>query len=140
MDVEFAYYNLTLQELVFDMGEGSIRGSPERHRRCSMLAVRGGEGLTRSAGPSSCKQSLCVVPQQAGMLPAGKEIHWIEWGVGGGASQDGMTPVRTALEAAYWPYWGIYRYSPERDPWTNPEVQAYLLHYINATSAYLLQV
>jgi hypothetical protein len=73
-------------------------------------------------------------------LGAGKEIHWIEWGLGGGASQDGRTPARTALEAAYWPYWGIFRYSPQADPWSNPEVQGYLLHYINATSAYLLQV
>lgn len=53
MDVEFAYYNLTLCELVDE----------------------------------------------------GKEVHWIEWGVGGGASQNGDTPAKTGQEAAYYPYW-----------------------------------
>lgn len=72
---------------------------------------------------------------------AGKEIHWIEWGIGGGASQNGDTPAATALEAAYFPYWGIWGpYNASRDPWQNPDVRAYMHHYVNMTSQYLLQV
>jgi hypothetical protein len=71
----------------------------------------------------------------------GKEIHWIEWGIGGGASQNGDTPAATALEAAYYPYWGIWGpYNASRDPWQNPDVRAYMHHYVNMTSQYLLQV
>jgi hypothetical protein len=89
MDIEFAYYGLTLHELV-DMG---------------------------------------------------KEIVWIEWGVGGGASQNGNTPAETGLEAAYFPFWGVFGpYDVSKDPWKNAPVQEYLHHYVNQTSAYLLQV
>ncbi|KAI3426387.1 hypothetical protein D9Q98_008758 [Chlorella vulgaris] len=88
MDIEFAYYGLTLHELV-DMG---------------------------------------------------KEIVWIEWGVGGGASQNGNTPAETGLEAAYFPFWGVFGpYDVSKDPWKNASVQEYLHHYVNQTSAYLLQ-
>ena len=41
-------------------------------------------------------------------LPPGKEIHFIEFGVGGGTSQAGDTPARTASEAAWYPYFGIF--------------------------------
>lgn len=39
---------------------------------------------------------------------SGKEIHFIEFGVGGGITQEGTEPARTAAEAAYYPYFGIF--------------------------------
>ncbi|PSC70429.1 acetyltransferase, partial [Micractinium conductrix] len=39
------------------------------------------------------------------LYDSGKEIHWIEWGIGGGISQNGDTPAKTAIEAANYPYW-----------------------------------
>ena len=44
----------------------------------------------------------------------GKEIHFIEFGVGGGVNQQGTQKATTAAEAAYYPFFGIYgsyRYS-----------------------------
>ncbi|KAL4423381.1 hypothetical protein ABPG77_004312 [Micractinium sp. CCAP 211/92] len=89
MDDEFAYYNLTLRELVTDLG---------------------------------------------------KQIHWIEWGIGGGISQNGDTPATTALQAAQYPFWGVWGpYNASRDPWADPGVRDYMLYYVNQTSNYLLQ-
>lgn len=76
-----------------------------------------------------------------GRTCAGKEIHWIEWGVGGGAGQNGDIPATTALEAARYPFWGIWGpYNVSRDPWQVPDVRDYMHHYVNMTSQYLLQV
>lgn len=36
---------------------------------------------------------------------AGVSIEFIEFGIGGGTSQDGDQKATTALEAAYWPFW-----------------------------------
>lgn len=89
MDVEFAFYNLTLRELVTDYG---------------------------------------------------KQIHWIEWGIGGGISQNGDTPATTALQAAQYPFWGIWGpYNASRNPWADPAVRDYMLYYVNQNSQYLLQ-
>ena len=93
MDVEFAYYNLTLREL-------QAHGA-----RCSGRA------------PLACA-TLPTSPY------AGVEIHWIEWGVGGGISQSGDQPAQTALQAAYYPFWGAQAaaaaagVAPGR-PWTH---------------------
>lgn len=76
----------------------------------------------------------------------GKEIHWIEFGIGGGDSQNGDRIATDPLQAAYYPYFGIGgRYTRALDPWTTyaPEqpnaVRDYMHHYYNATSQYLLQ-
>lgn len=59
--------------------------------------------------------------------PAGKEIHWIEWGIGGGMAQTGDQPANNASAAAWWPYFGIFGpYNASRDPWRNPEVRDYM--------------
>ncbi|KAI7835519.1 hypothetical protein COHA_010593 [Chlorella ohadii] len=74
------------------------------------------------------------------LVDMGKEIHWIEWGIGGGVAQTGDQPARTALEAAHTPYFGVQSpYNASRDPWRIPEVRDYMRYYINQTSEYLLQ-
>lgn len=38
----------------------------------------------------------------------GKEIHFVEFGIGGGTNQAGVGVARTAEQAAYYPFYGIY--------------------------------
>ena len=55
----------------------------------------------------------------------GKELHWTEYGVGGGTCQGGNCVARTAADASYYPFYGIWGpYRPETDPW---KLQARLL-------------
>ncbi len=68
----------------------------------------------------------------------GKELWWNEYGVGGGASQDGNTPARTAVQAAATPFFGVFGgYVKARDPWQTPEVKAYNHFFYRQTLAYL---
>lgn len=46
-----------------------------------------------------------AVPQER-LCPAGKEVHWVEFGVGGGTSPTGDRKAATAQEAAYTPFFG----------------------------------
>ncbi|PRW45181.1 hypothetical protein C2E21_6228 [Chlorella sorokiniana] len=74
------------------------------------------------------------------LVDMGKEIHWIEWGIGGGVAQTGDQPARTALGAAHTPYFGVQSpYNKSRDPWQIPEVRDYMRYFVNQTSEYLLQ-
>ena len=48
---------------------------------------------------------------------AGTELHYSEYGVGGGTSQSGDVPAKTAKEAAYTPFFGIAgQYTCAKDP------------------------
>ena len=44
------------------------------------------------------------------LLAAGKQVHWIEFGVGGGTSPTGDTKATTALSAAGTPFFGGSRH------------------------------
>ena len=146
MDVELAYYNLTLRELL-DMGGLAACGAPPaacppRLPPVPRLACRPGPDASSPPSPASLLSSACSPAfSPLLLLCPGKEIHWIEWGIGGGATNNGDTPAATALEAAYYPYWGVWgAYNVSRDPWQTPAVRDYMRHYIQQTSSYLLQV
>ena len=71
------------------------------------------------------------------------KIHYSEYGVGGGTSQNGDVPAKTGDEAAYTPFFGIAgSYSCEKDPFgmcnlNEPNtVRDYRRRYYNMTSTY----
>ena len=43
----------------------------------------------------------------AALAARGAGVRFAEFGVGGGAAQDGATPAKTAAEAAYFPFFGL---------------------------------
>lgn len=49
----------------------------------------------------SCFSAMANMP-----CPLAASVRWIEWGIGGGVSQTGDQPAKTALEAAHTPYFG----------------------------------
>ncbi len=68
----------------------------------------------------------------------GKELFWNEYGVGGGSSQDGNTPAKTAAQAASTPFFGVFgAYTRARDPWQTPEVRNYNHYFYRKTLEYL---
>lgn len=68
----------------------------------------------------------------------GKELFWNEYGVGGGSSQDGNTPAKTAVQAAATPFFGVFgAYTRARDPWQTPEVRNYNHYFYRKTLEYL---
>ena len=38
----------------------------------------------------------------------GKELHWTEYGVGGGTCQTGDCVAETAADASYYPFYGVF--------------------------------
>ncbi|KAL4438699.1 hypothetical protein ABPG77_006303 [Micractinium sp. CCAP 211/92] len=81
-----------------------------------------------------------------GLLAAGKEIHWSEFGVGGGTSPQGDQKAATAEEAAYTPFFGMSgAYTRAKDPFilydlSQPSpVRDYARYFYNQTAAYLRQ-
>lgn len=53
----------------------------------------------------------------------GLELHYSEFGLGGGQSPTGRTPARTADQVARTPFYGVNGpYRKSADPWQNPEV------------------
>ncbi|KAL4440114.1 hypothetical protein ABPG75_003115 [Micractinium tetrahymenae] len=80
------------------------------------------------------------------LLAAGKEIHWSEFGVGGGTSPQGDKKATTAEEAAYTPFFGMSgAYTRAKDPFilydlSQPSpVRDYARYFYNQTAAYLRQ-
>ena len=76
----------------------------------------------------------------------GTKIHFAEFGVGGGTSQNGDKMATTAAEAAYTPFFGISgRYGCDKDPFrmcylNEPSpVRDYRRYYYSAASEYLKQ-
>jgi hypothetical protein len=77
---------------------------------------------------------------------AGTELHYSEYGVGGGTSQNGDVPAKTAEEAAYTPFFGIGgTYSCSKDPFQmcspdvpNP-VRDYRRYYYKKSAEYFKQ-
>ena len=78
------------------------------------------------------------VMRDAAGCAQGKELWWNEYGVGGGASQDGNTPAKTAEQAAATPFFGVFGgYVKARDPWQTPQVKDYNHYFYRQTLAYL---
>ncbi len=72
------------------------------------------------------------------MRAQGKELWWNEFGVGGGASQNGGVPAKTAAQAAATPFFGVFgAYQKARDPWQTPAVKDYNHYFYRQTLAYL---
>jgi hypothetical protein len=38
----------------------------------------------------------------------GKEVHWTEYGVGGGTCQTGNCVAETAADTSYYPFYGVF--------------------------------
>ena len=80
------------------------------------------------------------------LTAAGTELHYSEYGVGGGISQSGDKPAKTAEEAAYTPFFGIGgTYSCSKDPFDmchpnipNP-VRDYRRYYYQKSAEYFQQ-
>lgn len=69
----------------------------------------------------------------------GKKLFWMEYGVGGGISQDGSTVARSAAEAAATPFFGIFGpYNSSRDPFANAAVRGYRNYFFGQTINYLV--
>ena len=68
---------------------------------------------------AACTMSLqdILVSFEEGMHAQGKELWWNEYGVGGGASQNGNVPAKTAAQAAATPFFGVFgAYQKARRP------------------------
>lgn len=76
-------------------------------------------------------------------MVAGKELHWTEYGVGGGMCQSGNCIAKTAAQAAHYPYFGIWGpYREDTDPWQLNSMEVsqprkYLWYFYNQTAHYL---
>jgi hypothetical protein len=67
----------------------------------------------------------------------GKKLVISEWGVGGG-TPDGKKVAPDLNYVASNPFFGLwYPYSPEKDPWTNPQYSDYRRKVYRATSDWL---
>lgn len=80
------------------------------------------------------------------LIAKGKEVHWIEFGVGGGSSPTGDKKATTAEEAAYTPFFGMSGpYTRAKDPFvlydlSRPSpVRDYARWFYNKTAEYLAQ-
>jgi hypothetical protein len=52
------------------------------------------------------------------LIKKGKQVHFSEYGLGGGSSQNGDIKAKTASEAALYPFFGIFgSYKRDNDPW-----------------------
>ena len=52
------------------------------------------------------------------LIKKGKKVHFSEYGLGGGSSQNGDVKAKTAEEAALYPFFGIFGgYRRDTDPW-----------------------
>lgn len=79
-----------------------------------------------------------------GLMQHGKKIHLSEYGVGGGSSQNGNVKASSAVDAAKFPFFGVFgAYSSGSDPW-NPsdqsgsrEVRDYRRYFYTKTLEYL---
>jgi hypothetical protein len=73
------------------------------------------------------------------VINSGTELVFNEFGVGGGASVVGDQPARTVLQAADYPFFGVYGpYTRKLDPW-----RTYLpggLHTLYTQSPAALQI
>lgn len=73
----------------------------------------------------------------------GTELHWTEYGVGGGTCQGGNCPAKTAADAAYYPFYGVFgEYRADNDPWKLQETKVspareYLWYFYNTTAQHL---
>ncbi|KAK2076272.1 hypothetical protein QBZ16_001204 [Prototheca wickerhamii] len=66
------------------------------------------------------------------LMAAGKGIQFSEFGVGGGISQNGDSPARTAEEAAYNPYFGVFGSYRNLQSWDPQAI--YPLHFADEDS------
>lgn len=78
------------------------------------------------------------------LIKKGKQVHFSEYGLGGGADQNGNTKAKTAAEAALYPFFGIFgSYKKDSDPWElafldrPSEVRDYQRYFYTKTLEYL---
>ena len=72
------------------------------------------------------------------LISKGKEFFYAEYGVGGGATQDGIIPAQNATVAAKNPFFTVFgKVNARNNPWANPSVAAYRDFFFNQTLKYL---
>ena len=78
------------------------------------------------------------------LLSSGKKLHLSEYGIGGGANQNGTVLARNAEEAAKYPFFGIFGvYRKATDPWrlydtwTPYEPRDYMHYFYDKTLEFL---
>lgn len=73
------------------------------------------------------------------LLNSGKlELHYSEFGLGGGGNYAGNQPATTPAAVALRPFYGVYAaYSTSRDPWQTPANRALLQEFWSKTAAWL---
>jgi len=72
-----------------------------------------------------------------GLLNKGKRLVISEWGIGGG-TMDGSKIAANLADVAGYPFFGLwYPYATNKDPWRNPQFNAYRRKLYSATSDWL---
>eukprot|EP00798_Chlamydomonas_sp_ICE-L_P013213 gene13213-19048_t len=72
------------------------------------------------------------------MQQKGIELHYVEYGLGGGTSQNGDGVVRSASQAAAKPFWGVFGvYRENRDPWQYAPVREFMETFWEKTLEWL---
>lgn len=111
LDEEFQYYGLTLKqlqaagELLRDCGmNGTLHSTANEWCAAALFG-----GVDAQHKQTSVKLLNSRLPSAFALhrpCDAGIEIHWGEFGVGGGTSPTGDKKATTAEEAAYTPFFG----------------------------------
>ncbi|GFR46031.1 hypothetical protein Agub_g7304 [Astrephomene gubernaculifera] len=70
----------------------------------------------------------------------GIDLHYSEFGLGGGASPLGTAVARTPTEAARMPFYGVWgAYRKDTDPWAPPQMRAFMHSFFRKTLDWLSQ-
>ncbi|KAG2493204.1 hypothetical protein HYH03_008624 [Edaphochlamys debaryana] len=70
----------------------------------------------------------------------GIDLHYSEFGLGGGSSPLGTAAAATPAAAARTPFYGVWgAYVPANDPWAPPAMRAFLHSFFSKTLGWLVQ-
>lgn len=71
---------------------------------------------------------------------SGKELHYSEFGLGGGRGEGGCCPARSPAEVAQTPFNGISGpYIAHEDPWKNHDVREFMRRYYREASKFFMR-
>eukprot|EP01024_Parvocaulis_polyphysoides_P028048 TRINITY_DN25358_c0_g2_i1.p1 TRINITY_DN25358_c0_g2~~TRINITY_DN25358_c0_g2_i1.p1 ORF type:complete len:341 (-),score=43.17 TRINITY_DN25358_c0_g2_i1:217-1101(-) len=133
----------------FDRGEFDIPAIQEVFQKSDVFAISNYAALLPNFYVTELQSALWQFDQELRYfnvsirdltINQGKELHFVEYGVGGGTSRFGDELATTAEEVAITPFFGIYApYTRAMDPWKLwqqdpiPETRQYMHYYYNQT-------